>query len=203
MPQRCWAENAMPQWNAGASKASVDRLCDYRRTDINGNHLTPGPEWGQHQAARALIKGKKKTSMVEGGGTWCNFVWSPHWPCVLSARGPLITFKFLWAHEKTRHRFDKKWKREKKKKKTMATQNGVEWDSDPLPFDIWWSHYATIYLKSLEFIQACRERDIVQRKGEEEHTELFIQILKNAKAGILYQCTVHHIRMWHAFTHVN
>ncbi len=50
---------------------------------------------------------RKKTSIVEGGKTWCNFVWSPHWPCVLSGRGPLITFKFLWAHEKTRHRFDK------------------------------------------------------------------------------------------------
>lgn len=38
----------------------MDRLCDYRRADINGNRLTPGPERGQHQAARALIKRRKK-----------------------------------------------------------------------------------------------------------------------------------------------
>lgn len=203
MPQRCWAENAMPQWNAGASKASVDRLCDYRRTDINGNHLTPGPEWGQHQAARALIKGKKKTSMVEGGGG-LDVILSDHHTGPVSYQpedlSSPLNFSGLMKRPDTGLT---KNERERKKKKTMATQNGVEWDSDPLPFDIWWSHYATIYLKSFEFIQACRERDIVQRRGEEEHTELFIQILKNAKAGILYQCTVHHIRMWHAFSHVN
>lgn len=159
MPQRCWAENAMPQWNAGASKASVDRLCDYRRTDINGNHLTPGPEWGQHQAARALIKGKKKTSMVEGGGgTWCNFVWSPHWPCVLSARGPLITFKFLWAHEKTRHRFDKKWKREKKKK----NYGNTKWGGMRL-----WSSAFWYLVESLcnNILKVLRIHTGLQRKG--------------------------------------
>ena len=132
-------------------QASVDRLCDYQRIDINGNRLTPGPERGQHQAARTLIKWKKKKKDKHSRGrkTWCNFVWSPYWPCVLSDTGPLITFTFLWAHEKTRHRFDKKWK----EKKTMATQNELEWDSDPLPFDI--CHYATICLcynlKSFEF----------------------------------------------------
>ena len=48
----------------------MDRLCDYRRADINGNRLTPGPERGQHQAARALIKREKnegETSMAEEG----------------------------------------------------------------------------------------------------------------------------------------
>lgn len=58
-----------------------------------------------------MKKKKKDDKHSRGGKTWCNFVWSPHWPCVLSGRGPLITFKFLWAHEKTRHRFDKKWKK--------------------------------------------------------------------------------------------
>lgn len=38
----------------------MDRLCDYRHADINGNRLTPGPEPGQHQAPRALIKREKK-----------------------------------------------------------------------------------------------------------------------------------------------
>lgn len=144
MPQRCWAENAMPQWNAGASRHLwIDFVITTTLTSMeNVWHLAQRE--GSIRAARTLIKWKKKKDdkHSRGGKTWCNFVWSPHWPCVLSGRGPLITFKFLWAHEKTRHRFDKKWKG----KKTMATQNGVKWDSDPLPFDIWWSHYATIYL---------------------------------------------------------
>lgn len=146
MPQRCWVENAMPQWNAGASRHLwIDFVITTTLTSMESVwHLAQRE--GSIRAARTLIKWKKKKKKDDkhsrGGKTWCNFVWSPHWPCVLSGRGPLITFKFLWAHEKTRHRFDKKWK----KKKTMATQNGVKWDSDPLPFDIWWSHYATIYL---------------------------------------------------------
>ena len=41
----------------------------------------------------------------------------------------------------------------------MATENGVEWDSDPLPFEIWWSHCATIYLKSFEFTQPAEKAE--------------------------------------------
>lgn len=118
MPQRCWVENAMPQWNAGASRhLRIDFVITTTLTSMESVwHLAQRE--GSIRAARTLIKWKKKKKKKDdkhsrGGKTWCNFVWSPHWPCVLSGRGPLITFKFLWAHEKTRHRFDKKWKKKK------------------------------------------------------------------------------------------
>lgn len=165
-------------------QASVDRLCDYHRIDINGNRLTPGPERGQHQAARALIKWKKKEDKhSRGGKTWCNFVWSPHWPCVLSGRGPLITFKFLWAHEKTRHRFDKKWKKK--------NYGNTKWSGMRLWSSAFWylvvslcNNLLVVQFKvGFESMQACRERYIVQRSGEQE---LFIEILKNAKGSICH-----------------
>lgn len=68
MPRRCWAENAMPQWNCGASRHLwIDFVITTALTSME-NRLTPGPERGQHQTARTLIKLKKKTSTVERGG---------------------------------------------------------------------------------------------------------------------------------------
>lgn len=95
-----------PGETPGAAEASVDRLCDYRRADINGKRLTPGPERGQHQAPRALIK-----RGGGGGEAWprrekVDVILPDHHagPRVLSDRRPLITFKFFSAHEKTRRK---------------------------------------------------------------------------------------------------
>lgn len=103
------------------------------------------------------LKEKKRQAWSRGGGTWCNFVWSPHWPCVLSARGPLITFKFLWAHEKTRHRFDKKWKREKKK-----NYGNTKWGGMRL-----WSSAFWYLVESLcnNILKVLRIHTGLQRKG--------------------------------------
>lgn len=80
----------------------------------------------------------------------------------------------------------KKWKR-----KTMATQNGVEWNSDPLPFDIWWSHYVTIYLNSFEFMQTCRERD------RRYILNFLFEYWKHANPAIAVPC----MQIWNAFPH--
>ena len=114
MPQRCWAENAMPQWNAGASRHLwIDFVITATLTSMETIWHLAQREGSIRLQELWLNEKKRRDKHSWGGKTWCNFVWSPHWPCVLSGRGPLITFKFLWAHEKTRHRFDKKWKEKK------------------------------------------------------------------------------------------
>lgn len=71
--------------------------------------------------------------MAEEGKSWCNFAWSPHRPCVLSDRRPLITFKFFSAHEKTR---EKKTEREKKLQPKMG------WNETLI---LWKSHYNNLF----------------------------------------------------------
>lgn len=72
MPQRCWVENAMPQWNAGASRhLRIDFVITTTLTSMESVwHLAQRE--GSIRAARTLIKWKKKkekkmTSIVEGG----------------------------------------------------------------------------------------------------------------------------------------
>lgn len=72
MPQRCWVENAMPQWNAGASRhLRIDFVITTTLTSMESVwHLAQRE--GSIRAARTLIKWRKKkkkkmTSIVEGG----------------------------------------------------------------------------------------------------------------------------------------
>lgn len=144
MPQRCWVENAMPQWNAGASwHLWIDFVITTTLTSMESVwHLAQRE--GSIRAARTLIKWKKKkkmTSIVEGGKL--DVILSDHHtgPVSYQAEDLSSPLNFSGLMKRPDTGLIKN-----ERKKTMATQNGVKWDSDPLPFDIWWSHYATIYL---------------------------------------------------------
>lgn len=110
-------------------------------------------------------KKKKKDKHSPGGETWCNFVWSsPHRPSVLSGRGPLITFKFLWAHEKTRHKFDIK----KKKMKEEIWQHKMGWNETLILCllifaGIICSDVCVVQFE-FELVQMCREGGVKKKK---------------------------------------
>lgn len=144
MPQRCWAENAMPQWNAGASRHLwIDFVITATLTSMETIwHLAQREGSIRLQELWLNEKKKEETSIVEGEKL--DVILSDHHTGPVSYQAEDLSSPLNFSGLMKRP--DTGLIKNERKKKTIATQNGVEWDSDPLPFDIWWSHYATIYL---------------------------------------------------------